>query len=86
MVGDFSNEFGKIARMYYDFQEGLLGVAFLIKEDNYIGEITVKIPVTDVSDISNIDDLAGLEIVEFDSRIFYSSDKVFNNTSIIGRK
>lgn len=86
MVGDFSNEFGEIARMYYDFQEGLLGVAFLIKENDYTEEITVKVPVTDVSDISDIDDLAGLEIVEFDSQIFYSSDKALNNTSFIGSK
>lgn len=84
-VEDFVNEFGNISRMFYDFQNGLLNISWLIN-GQYLEEITVRVQITNDNEMSTIKDLMKLEIISFDSRRVYNYDLSLNTNNFIGSK
>lgn len=83
-IKDFSNEFGDITTMIYDFQEGAFTASWLIKEGDKWEEIRATVPITDVTSISDIHDLVELEIIDFDSQFIFGSDRPLDTYEFIG--
>lgn len=83
VVEDFSREFGDMARIMYDFRYGILAVTWLIQGGENTKEVIIIVPLTDVNKISNINDLADLEVLEFDSQKIYHSDKTLEKKEFI---
>lgn len=86
VVEDFSREFGDIAGMMYDFRNGILAVTWLIQDDVDTEEVITIVPITDANKISNINDLAGLEVTEFDSQKIYHSGRTLEKNEFIKSK
>lgn len=85
-IEDFSNEFGDIIRMLYDFREGTITVSWLIIEDDKSEEIKATVPIVDINSISDIKDLTDLEIIDFDSQFLYRSDRTLDIYEFIGHE
>ena len=85
-VKDFSNDFGNIARIVYDFQKGHLQVSWIIKRDKNIKEIRGIVPISESNKLVDINDIADLEVIDFDSHPLSSSDKTLNKDEFIGSK
>lgn len=85
-VEDFSNAFGEIGRIIYDFRRGVLGVSWLINDGEYPEEIMAIVPVPAAENLSEISDLAELEITEFSTHQIFTWDRAFNNDRFIKRE
>lgn len=86
LVEDFSDELGGIARMMYDFNRGVLGVAWVMTDGEYTEEIIATAPITDVSTLSDVENLAELEVVEFRTQLLSITDNILNTDAFIGSR
>lgn len=85
-VKDLSNDFGHIARIVYDFREGQLQVSWIIKRDRNMKEIRVTVPISNSNKLADINDIADLEVIDFDLHTLSSSDRTLNKDEFIGSK
>lgn len=83
VVENFSQEFGEIERLIYDFHTGMLEITWLIIEDESIQEITAEIILTDSNIPSNVNDLADLEVVNLTFDYIPYPDRTFRTNSFI---
>lgn len=86
LVKDISDDFGDISKVVYIFRDGNLRISWLIKGQEHTLEITAELPVTDVKNISTIEDLMELEVIEFNYQYLYGFDNSLENTMFIGSK
>lgn len=85
-VKDFLQAFGDVARIIYNFREGELRISWIIKEDKGMKEMTAIVPVSDSNKMTNREDLANLEVLDFDPHILSRSNRTVNKDEFIGSK
>lgn len=86
IVEDFTNAFGETARIIYDFREGVFYISWIMNDAEYPEEITATVPNADTEDISEISDLAELEVIEIRSQLLFISDRTFKTDAFIGSR
>lgn len=87
IVEDFSKELGDIARMIYDFKKGNLSISWLMnKKDESVYEITARIHLSDIENISDISDLDELKVLDYKRQILSITETALNTAAFIGTR
>lgn len=85
-VKDFTNAFDEAAKIAYDFREGVFYISWIMNDAEYPEEITATVPNADTEDISEISDLAELEVTEIRTQLLSISDRTYKANAFIGSR